>query len=271
MTQPTVRLRPAVPADMAGVFEIHKYYTLETVITFKTVVTSEEEHLYNLKSIQSQHLPYLVAVLPDPSKEGKEARELVAGYTYCSGFRSGKAGYRHTVELSLFCHPEHRLRGIGTLLLNKLLEVVAHPETNKEWIEGGIVREEDRKIRHVIACMAIDETGRDKGYGLRKYYESFGFREVGHLSKVGHKFDRWYNCELIMPSQTLIDVTGSTRCTCSFRCGRQHSFTPIISRNAPRISQPHSADLRHHLEPASSSAFSSSHFTLNHSPSMARY
>lgn len=192
MAQPAVKLRPATPSDMAGVFEIHKYYTLETVITFKTVVTSEEAHLSNLKSIQSQHLPYMVAVLPASSQESQEPRELVVGYAYCSGFRSGKAGYRHTVELSLFCHPNHRLQGIGTLLLNKLLEVLAKPEANAEWIEGEIIREDDRRVRQVIACMAIDETARDDGYGLKKYYESFGFREVGHLSMVGHKFDRWY-------------------------------------------------------------------------------
>lgn len=191
MSQPPIRLRPAKPSDTPGVYEIHKYYTLETVITFKTAITTEAEHLENLKSVQSQHLPYIVAIISMPSLGGKAPRELVVGYIYCSGFRSGKAGYRHTVELSLFCHPEHRFRGIGTQLLNKMLQVLAQPENNKEWLEHGVVRDDDHKVRQVIACMAIDDTGRDDGYGLKKWYETFGFEEVGHLKKVGYKFDRW--------------------------------------------------------------------------------
>lgn len=191
MAQQAVTLRPATAADMAGVFEIHKHYTLKTVMTFKVDVTSETEHWNNLKKVQSQRLPYIVAILPVPSEGGGELRDRVIGYTYCSGFRGDKAGYLHTVELSLFCHPEHRYQGAGTLLLNKLLEVVKAPDKNKEWIEGGIVRGEDSAVRQIIACMAIDETGKHDGYGLKMWYEKFGFEEVGHLKNVGYKLDRW--------------------------------------------------------------------------------
>jgi L-amino acid N-acyltransferase YncA len=190
MTNSEVTLRPATQSDMAGVFEIHKYYTLETVITFKTVVTSEAEHAENLRSVQSQRLPYIVAVLSG-CDQAEPTREPVLGYIYCSGFRSGKSGYRHTVELSLFCHPEHQAQGIGTLLLKKLLSVLACPQENKEWYEGGNARSEDQKVRQVLAVMAVDEMGRESGYGLKRWYERFGFEEVGHLKKVGRKFDRW--------------------------------------------------------------------------------
>ena len=191
VTLPAVKLRPATAADMTAIFEIYKHYTLETVATFKVTVTSEAQHVQTLKQVQSQRLPYIVAVLPGHFREGREAHDFVAGYAYCSGFRSGKGGYRHTVELSLYCHPEYRSQGIGTLLLNKLLEVMAAPDNNKEWIEGGNVRGEDSEVRHIIACIAVDETGKDSGCGLVHWYEKFGFVQVGHLKKVGHKFDRW--------------------------------------------------------------------------------
>ena len=190
MSNPELRLRPASESDMAGVFEIHKYYTLQTVITFKTVVTSKIKHVENLRSVQSQRLPYIVALLPS-SERDETTGERVVGYIYCSGFRSGKSGYLHTVELSLFCHPENLSQGIGTLLLKKLLAVLARPEENKEWYEGGNARSEDDKVRQVLAVMALDETARDGGYGLKQWYERFGFEEVGHLKKVGRKFDRW--------------------------------------------------------------------------------
>jgi L-amino acid N-acyltransferase YncA len=185
MTSPFT-LRPATPSDIPAIFDIHKYYTLNTVITFKIAVTPEENHLEILKSVQSQHLPYIVAIVD----ESKPCQRMV-GYTYCTGFRGGKVGYRHTVELSLFCHPEYRHMGMGTQLLNKMLEVLSKPEQNTDFLAEGVARGEDQKVRQVIACMAIDETGIDRGLGLKRWYENFGFEEVGHLKKVGHKFDRW--------------------------------------------------------------------------------
>jgi len=186
-----IALRLATPSDVPGIFEIHRYYTLNTIITFKLAITPEEEHLETLKSVQSQDLPYIVATMQDKKVDESKSYERIVGYTYCTGFRSGKAGYRHTVELSLFCHPEYRYMGIGTRLLNKLLEVLSKPQENTHFLAGNVARSEDRKVRQIIACMAIDETGIENGLGLKRWYENFGFEEVGHLKKVGHKFDRW--------------------------------------------------------------------------------
>lgn len=190
MTSPFT-LRPATPSDIPAVFEIHKYYTLNTVITFKIAVTSEEDHLKTLKSVQSQHLPYIVATMADTLADESKSSQRTVGYAYCSGFRGSKVGYRHTVELSLFCHPEYRSMGIGTQLLNKVLQVLSKPEQNMDFLADGVARGEDQKVRQIIACMAIDETGIERGLGLKRWYENFGFEEVGHLKKVGHKFDRW--------------------------------------------------------------------------------
>lgn len=72
-----------------------------------------------------------------------------------------------------------------------LLSVLAEPEGNREWFEGGIVRPNDDKTRHIIACMAVDETEREGAYGLKRWYEGFGFEKIGHLKHVGRRFDRW--------------------------------------------------------------------------------
>jgi L-amino acid N-acyltransferase YncA len=175
-----VTLRAATPDDMPSVSEIHKHYVLNTVITFTMEPLSDEQHVDSLKKVQAQNLPYLVAV----SEESK-----VVGYSYLSGFRSGKGGYRHTVELSLFCHPDYLYQGIGSALLKRILEVVAKPKENLGFVTG--VRPDDQKVRQVIACMAVNTDSKEEGLGLRKYYESFGFVLNGHLKQVGHKFDQW--------------------------------------------------------------------------------
>jgi L-amino acid N-acyltransferase YncA len=182
MTKPIIRTRSAIPSDVPAIYEIHKHYVLNTVITFNTEVTSEELHLENLRYIQEQQkLPYLVAESED---------QAVVGYAYVTGFRSGKAGYIHTVELSLFCHPEHLYKGIGTTLLNRLLDMLSFPEANIEFYVRG-AREAERKVRQVIACMAVNTDSKEDGIGLKKWYEGFGFVLKGRLSEVGFKFDRW--------------------------------------------------------------------------------
>lgn len=176
-----VLLRPAEERDIPHINQIHKYFVENTVITFSTVPKTNEEVLSGYRSVLSSGLPYIVAV--------DESSGAVLGYTYASGFRSAKFGYRHTVELSLFCHPEQTSKGIGSSLLKKLLDILREPDLYPDFIKHP--RDENAKVRQVIACMAIDDTSEKSGLRLKEFYQKFDFEEVGHLRKVGHKFDRW--------------------------------------------------------------------------------
>jgi phosphinothricin acetyltransferase len=182
LKQPII-IRLAEPSDMTSVSIIHRHYVLNTVTTFIMDPLSEEDHIANLAKVKYQTLPYLVAISKEDSK--------LVGYSYLSGFRGGKAGYRHTVELSLYCDPEYTGQGIGSALLRKVLEIMERPEDHKDEFLGGCVREEDQRVRHIMSVMAVDSTGREKGHGLRNYYEAFGFEMRGHMKEVGHKLGRW--------------------------------------------------------------------------------
>jgi L-amino acid N-acyltransferase YncA len=203
---PKATVRPATPADIPLITEINAYYILNTVITFKAEATTSEAHLENLRSIHAQKHPYLVAIsphtttsVPEPSGEitstaagdDSTSDSNVIGYTYVTGFRGGKAAYIHTVELSLFVHPSHLYGGTGTLLLNSLISILSNPAEHLEYYPNGI-RDEDQKVRHVIACMAVNVDSKENGLGLKKWYEGFGFVFSGHLKEVGFKFGKWY-------------------------------------------------------------------------------
>jgi L-amino acid N-acyltransferase YncA len=196
-TTPKATVRPAVPSDIPSITEIHAHYTLKTVITFKTEVTTSEQQLENLVKIHAQKLPYLVAVLPSSPSEMTSNSEAehkqepkVIGYTYVSGFRSKKAGYIHTVELSLFVHPSHLYGGTGTMLLKKLIGVLSSPAEHAEYYPKGI-RSEEERVRQVIACMAVNVDSKEEGLGLKRWYEGFGFVFSGLLKEVGFKFGKW--------------------------------------------------------------------------------
>lgn len=167
---------------MSSVAQIHQHYVRNTVATFSMDVLSIEDHTANLEKVQSQTLPYLVAMSDDGD---------IKGFSYLSGFRGGKAGYRHTVELTLYCHPNHISQGIGSALLQKILEVMSEPEQHCGEFLQGRVRPVDRRVRQIMAVMAVDSESRDAGLGLKRYYEGFGFELQGHLKQMGHKLDRW--------------------------------------------------------------------------------
>lgn len=174
-------VRPATTSDVPAINAIHAHYVLNTVITFLLEPLSDEAATAKYETITKEGLPYLVAVDGDQ----------VVGFTYVSPFRNAKGGYKHTVELSLFCHPESTSRGAGSALLAKIVDVVGHPEKyESDWISGRWATEEG-KASNIISCMSLDETGRKGGWALKEWYEKRGFEMGGHLKKVGKKFDRW--------------------------------------------------------------------------------
>lgn len=180
MPFPAATLRPCCVDDIPAITAIVEYYILNTVITFALTPIPQDEILQKWKAVLSENYPYIVAV--------DEKQELV-GFSYASGFRSERKGYRHTVEMSLFCRPDCTAKGIGSQLLQKLIEIIKAPDEFPEYI--ATPRDEDNKIRQVLAVMSVDETGWKNGLGLRDWYLKHGFEEVGHMKKVGHKFGRW--------------------------------------------------------------------------------
>ncbi|KAF2279231.1 acetyltransferase [Westerdykella ornata] len=173
-------LRPCCADDIPAIAHIYEYYVLNTVLTFAHTPVPEDDFKRKWQEVLDEGCPYIVAV---------DDAQQVLGYTYVSGFRAQRRGYRHTVELTLFCHPDHRAKGIGSLLLRKLLDVLGAPERYPDFFAKP--RGEDDKVRVILSVMAVDNTQWKEGLGLRDFYVKHGFEEVGHLKNVGHKFDRW--------------------------------------------------------------------------------
>lgn len=173
-------IRPATKSDIPFINSIHHYYVENTIATFALSPLTESDALAKLSLTISSGLPYLVAV-----RENE-----IWGYTYVSPFRSAKGGYLYTVELTIYVHPQLYGTGVGTALLQKIVHILNEPDKyGLEWI--GQDRRNEKKVREVIAVMAVDQLGREEGEGLTRWYKRFGFEDMGRLKKVGWKFDRW--------------------------------------------------------------------------------
>ncbi len=179
----TTRLRACREVDIPAIRDILEYYVLNTVLTLALTPPSHQDVHGNWSKSVNQGLPYIVAV--------DEEEDKVLGFCSANEFRGagGKAGYRHTVELTLYCHPDHMKKGLGSALLDKLVEILKSPELCPDFVDQ--LRLVDSRVRVLLACMSVDENTWNEGLGLRDFYVKHGFTEVGHMKHVGHKFDRW--------------------------------------------------------------------------------
>ena len=152
-----VSLRAAQVSDAEAIAVIYNYEVETSTATFDLVPRSIEAQREWITA-RSGAFSALVA---DDSAAG------VIGFAALSTYRD-RAGYRTTVENSVYVHRDHQRRGVGKLLLSALLDVAR-----------------DSGFHTVIA--RIDS----QSSGSLALHESLGFVVVGVERQIGRKFGRW--------------------------------------------------------------------------------
>lgn len=162
------RIRDARVEDLPSVREIYNHYVANSTVTF-------DEKPMTLASLRSkfQHatklgMPFLVAANPTGQ---------ILGYAYVYPWKE-KAAYRFTVENSIYLGPAATGKGLGKELLAEL-----------------ITRSREAGLKEIIAVIA--DKGADASIAMHR---KFGFKEIGHMGKVGYKFDRWLGTVLLQKS-----------------------------------------------------------------------
>ena len=175
-----VQIRKALLGDLPQSYDIYMFYVRDTVLTFLTLPPPLEVFQQRFDASVLRGLPWLVAV--------NEESQRVLGYAYASAFRTS-LGYGHTVEITVFCHPQQTSKGIGSKLLGELLNELCkctHTATEAGHEKAPV----EFEVRKAIAVMAVDETGPGGGLALRDWYLRHRFEEVGRLRGVGRKHGR---------------------------------------------------------------------------------
>lgn len=190
-----VTYRPVEEADLPQIRAINTYYILNTSLTFMRTPPPLESYSATLHNLATRGLPYIVAV--DGTQKTDEGSDLVVGYAAFSPFRGHLVAYAPTVELTLFVHPHYYSRSVGSNLLHVLLQLVQGGEIHHQCEEPGVEKEPAdaldaaSRVRNVIAVMAVDPEGKDRGEALRQWYIKRGFVECGRMEKVGFKRGHW--------------------------------------------------------------------------------
>ena len=100
-------VRDAAARDASGIRDIYNDAVVNTNAIWNEQVVDEANRVAWLHARQGMGYPVLVAV---------NAEEGVLGYASFGDWRAFD-GYRHTVEHSVYVHPDHQGKGIGRTLM----------------------------------------------------------------------------------------------------------------------------------------------------------
>ena len=159
---------------ISAIQQIYARHVLHGTATFETEPPDVAEMTARQKNIHAAGLPWFVA-----TENGE-----VLGYCYLSLYRE-RCAYRFTLEDSVYIAPAFQGRGIGTLLLSR---VVA-------WAE-------EHGFRQLIAVV-----GNSENIASLSLHRSAGFRHTGTLKSVGFKHGRWLDTVILQRTLGAGDVT----------------------------------------------------------------
>jgi len=157
-------LRPASADDLGAIQAIYAHHVLHGLASFEIEPPSVDEMRGRFAAISGAGFPYLVAA---------DERQI-HGYAYASAYRARPA-YRYTVEDSVYVAAAAVGRGIGRLLLTRLIDECT-----------------DRGYRQMLAVI-----GDSANAASIELHRACGFAPAGMLRAVGFKFGRWVDSVLM--------------------------------------------------------------------------
>jgi L-amino acid N-acyltransferase YncA len=106
-----ITIRPVSQEDVAPIHALYADEVLHGFANYEYEPPSPQEMARRIDAILAAGYPWLVAELDG----------AFAGYAYASAFRS-RAGYRYTVENTVYVHPRAQRRGVARGLMTVLIE-----------------------------------------------------------------------------------------------------------------------------------------------------
>jgi phosphinothricin acetyltransferase len=163
-----IEIRPAGPGDLPAITAIYAEAVQFGTATFELVPPDLAEMTRRFEAVTSAGFPYLAGLL-----DGR-----LVGYAYAGRYHP-RAAYRFTVENSIYLAPESHRRGVGTKLLQCLIDEC-----------------EKLGFRQIIAIV-----GDSANAGSIGVHAKAGFQTIGLHPDVGYKFGRWL--DIVMMQRAL--------------------------------------------------------------------
>lgn len=153
-----MKIRNVTVDDAAAIAAIYNEYVVSTAVSFEMTPLTVEAMRERIAQI-APRFPYFV---------GEEEGE-VAAYC-CAHLWRERAAYGHTWEVTLYVAPRYQRRGLGSIMLERLVAACRAAGCHA-----------------LIACI----TGSNEA--SRRLHERHGFRQVSAFREVGHKLGQWHD------------------------------------------------------------------------------
>lgn len=150
-------IRFATKEDCAAIAEIYNHAVVHTAAIWNDKTVDADNRIAWFEARQFADFPVLVS----------EENGAVTGYSSYGDWRAFE-GFRHTVEHSVYVHPDHQGKGLGRALLAALID------------------EARRRGKHVMVAGIESQNA-----ASLHLHETLGFVTTGQMPQVGTKFGRW--------------------------------------------------------------------------------
>lgn len=153
----TIEIRPYITGDTQNILEIINYNIINSTALYDYHPRSLEQQTAIFEEKLQKGFPVIVATCDG----------TVVGFGYYGDFRFREA-YRFTVEHSVYVANAFHGKGVGKLLMEKLIALA-----------------KEQKLHTMVGV--IDSENQSSV----EFHEKFGFETVGIIKESGYKFDRW--------------------------------------------------------------------------------
>ena len=150
-------IRYAVKEDCAAIAAIYNHAVINTAAIWNDQTVDADNRIAWFEARALLGYPVIVS----------EENGVVTGYASFGDWRAFD-GFRHTVEHSVYVHPEHQGKGLGLALMERLIE-------------------EAKRIGKHVMVAGIEA----QNQGSIHLHQKLGFTITGPMPQVGTKFGRW--------------------------------------------------------------------------------
>ena len=151
-------VRLARDTDIPAITGINDWYIAQTAANFNVQPDGEEAMLEQWHHTRERY-PWLVA----------EASGTVVGFAGASPWK-GRCAYDWSAEVTVYVHHENHRKGAGAALYVRLFEILRNQ--GYRTVLAGITQPNQASVR---------------------LHERMGMTKVGHMMRVGWKFQAWHD------------------------------------------------------------------------------
>ncbi|MDV5356686.1 N-acetyltransferase [Kosakonia sp. SMBL-WEM22] len=150
-------IRYAVKEDCAAIAAIYNHAVINTAAIWNDQTVDADNRIAWFEARALLGYPVIVS----------EENGVVTGYASFGDWRAFD-GFRHTVEHSVYVHPDHQGKGLGLALMERLIQ-------------------EAKRIGKHVMVAGIEA----QNQGSIHLHQKLGFTITGQMPQVGTKFGRW--------------------------------------------------------------------------------